>query len=504
MGGWLKSDINLLVVSILHNGIGFSSIDVVFCVGVSSINRTVCVGISTKHLIVNWLQTDMKRLIDWHLKQWKDYRFRKPLLVRGARQVGKTYAIRKLGESFGNLVEINFERVVDAKFAFAKDLIPEQILQKLILLTGQNITPGKTLLFLDEIQACPEAIQSLRYFYEEMPSLHIIAAGSLLDFTLEKIGIPVGRVSSLYVFPASFIEFLVAIGQPMLVQAVLHNQNGVPMTEMIHSRLLDFVGQYFAIGGMPETIAKWVETKNPLDSFLVHQSLIDTYRQDFAKYAKRHQLPYLNVLFDQIPHLIGNQFKYSEVHGEYKKRELAPCLDLLCRAGVMHKIHHSAGNALPLGAELNFEWFKVICLDVALNQAILGSDLSPWFLTPQNTFSNRGSIAEAFIGQELLCYSIPYKHTDLYQWKREERTSLAEVDYLYEYTGQIVPIEVKSGEGSTLKSMHLFLAKHPQSPDGIRFSAQNYSIAGKIDSRPLYAAVSLAHAEQKEALTSLL
>jgi predicted AAA+ superfamily ATPase len=446
----------------------------------------------------------MKRLIDWHLLQWKDYRFRKPLLVRGARQVGKTYAIRKFGHHFENFVEINFEKITDAKYAFDKGLAPEKIIQGLIALTGKNIIPGKTLLFFDEVQECPAAIQALRYFHEEMPSQHVIAAGSLLDFTLEQIGIPVGRVSSFYIFPVSFIEFLVAIGQPLLAKAVLEQPIGVPMLEVIHRQLLDYVGQYFAIGGMPETVANWVSSKNPIDSFLVLQGLIDTYRQDFDKYAKKHQVKYLSALFDQIPRFIGNQFKYSEVHGEYKKRELAPCLGLLCKAGVVHKIHHSAGNGLPLSGEINLEWFKLISLDVALNQAILGSDLSPWFLNPKDAFSNQGSLVESFIGQELLCYSMPQRHTDLYFWKREQRTSRAKVDYLYDYKGQIIPIEAKSSQGSTLKSMRLFLEEHPKSPYGIRFSTHNYSILDKIDSRPHYAVVSLAHEEQKQALQFLV
>ncbi len=446
----------------------------------------------------------MDRLIDWHLKQWKDYQYRKVLLLRGPRQVGKTYAVRRLGESFESFVEINFERVKDVRNIFEKDLIPQRILQALILVSGQNIIPGKTLLFFDEIQACPEAIQALRYFYEEIPQLHIIAAGSLLDFALDKVGIPVGRVSSLYVFPVSFMEFLCAIGQKILVKAVLEQNSGIPIEPLIHSRILDYLGQYLAIGGMPEAIAKWSATKNPLDAFLVHHALVDTYRQDFEKYASKHQVKYLDVFFDQLPRSIGNQFKYNHIHGEYKKRELSPCLDLLCRAGVVHKIIHSAGNGIPLGSEVNLEWFKLIFLDIALSQSILGSELSFWFLDSKTAFINQGAVIEAFIGQELLCYSMPQKRESLHFWKREQRTSQAEVDYLYDYEGQIVPIEVKSREGSSLKSMHLFLEGHNQSSYGVRFSTHNYSILEKIDSRPLYAVISLAHKEQKKALQFLL
>ncbi|MBA3722232.1 MAG: ATP-binding protein [Parachlamydiaceae bacterium] len=444
----------------------------------------------------------MKRLMDWHLIQWKDNPHRKPLLIRGARQVGKTYGVRQFGKSFQNIVEINFERKKDANKIFEKDLVPERIVQELSLFSGQSIIPGKTLLFFDEIQECPEAIRSMRYFFEEMPLLHVIAAGSLLDFALEKTGLPVGRISSLYVFPLSFMEFLVAIGETLIAEAVLSHEKNIPMGEAIHSKLLDLVGQYLSIGGMPEAVAKWILTKSPLESFKVHHQLIDTYRQDFQKYAKKHEIKYLDALFNEIPRHIGRQFKYSEIHGEYKKRELAPCLDLLCLANVVHKIHYSAGNGLPLGAETNSEWFKIIFLDTALCQAILGLDLATWFLDSRQAFVNRGEIVEAFIGQELLCYSIPYRRTDLYFWKAESPNQ-AEVDYLYDYINTIIPIEAKSGDGRTLKSMHRFLDQRANSPFGVRFSAQNYSMFQKIDSRPLYATISLANEEQKESLKSL-
>ncbi len=267
---------------------------------------------------------------------------------------------------------------------------------------------------------------------------------------------------------------------------------------------MELVGEYFAIGGMPEAVAKWAGEKNAKECFQVHHDIIASYRQDFEKYATKHQMKYIEALFNQLPYMVGDQFQYKNIHGEYRKRELAPCLDLLCKANVIHKIHHSAGNGLPLGAEINLEWFKIIMVDIALSQATLGFDLSTWFSQPGMEFINRGTIAEAFIGQELLCYSHPLRKTDLFFWRRAEANSSAEVDFLFEYNGQIIPIEVKNGDGRTLKSMHLFLEHHPKSPYGIRLSAQNYSLWEKIDSRPLYAVSSLAHEDQRAALHSLL
>lgn len=418
--------------------------------------------------------------------------------------MGKTYAVFQLGRSFENMVTINFEEIKNAKNIFEKDLVAERILNELSLLTGQPIIPGRTLLFLDEIQECPEAILALRYFYESMPLLHVIAAGSLLDFAIQKVGVPVGRVSMLYMGPLSFIEFLVAINQKMAAKAILEQKNGVEMSPVIHRKLLDLVGQYLAIGGIPEAVFKWVETSNALESFDVHYQLASTYRQDFPKYAKKHQIKYLEQLFNQIPHLIGEQFKYSAIHGEYQKRELAPCLDLLCHTNIVHRVHHSAGNGMPLGGEINFEWFKLIFLDVALSQAVIGTDRASWFLDPQTTFVNQGSLVEAFVGQELLAYSAPQRKNDLYFWKRDKRGSQAKIDFVYEYQSKIIPVEVKSDQGSSLKSMHAFLECHPHSPYGIRFSSLNYSIMGKIGSRPLYAVCSLAQESQREALLDLV
>ena len=445
----------------------------------------------------------MKRFIDWHLLQWKTSRYRKPLLLRGARQIGKTFAIRKLGKSFANFVEINFEYTKDAKKIFEKDLHPNRIIQEINLLLNVHIDPGSTLLFFDEIQECPDALQSLRYFYEVMPSLHVIAAGSLLDFTIKKIGIPVGRVESFYCYPLSFFEFLIATGHHLIAKAILNHQNHEPLSEVIHQKTLNLVGQYLAIGGMPEVISRLVESQNPGQCFSIYHRLIDTYRQDFAKYCKEHEVKYVKELFNEMPRQVGTQFKYTAIHGEYKKRELSPCLDLLCTANIVYKIHHTAGHGLPLGAECNSEWFKVIFLDTALCQSILGLDLGSWFLDPNNAFVNRGPIVESFIGQELLCYSSPYRKNDLYYWRQTEKNSQAEIDFLYEQRGKIIPIEVKSGDGRSLKSMHLFLQTHSSSY-GIRFSTQNYSIFDSIHSKPLYDVVSLAHEDQKESLQFLL
>ncbi len=315
----------------------------------------------------------------------------------------------------------------------------------------------------------------------------MIAAGSLLDFTAEEHGIPVGRVMSLYMYPVSFIEFLGALKQDLLVEEILAHTPENPLSEPIHQKLLSFLGEYLAIGGMPEIVDSWQKNKDTFECFSLQQTLVDTYRQDFNKYAKKFQIKYLNLLYEHIPLRLGKKFKYSEVSSDYQKRELAPCLDLLTTAGVVNKVLFSSGNGIPLGAQADLQDFKVIFLDVALSQVLLGIGMSSWIVNPLQQFINKGELVEAFVGQEILAYSNPYKKGSLYYWHRTERSSQAEIDYLIQHDQYVLPIEVKSSGGTTLKSMQLFLEGHSNSPYGIRFSTLNYSVFQKIHSYPLYA-----------------
>lgn len=439
-----------------------------------------------KLLFLPWILT-MKRLISTYLQVWKKDPYRKPLLLRGARQVGKTYEVRQFGKTYQHFVEINFEKRPEMRTVFDQDLQPERILRDLIILLGQSIDPTKTLLFFDEIQTTPRALLALRYFYEEMPSLHLIAAGSLIDFTTEEVGIPVGRVTSLYMYPLSFIEFLYAVSEEILIQEIMNLDESKAFSDLVHQKLLRLLGEYIAIGGMPEAVYKWQQTKNMMVCLNVHNALIDTYRQDFNIYAKKFQMKYVKLLFDHIPLLLGQKFKFSAISSEYRKRELAPSLDLLTTAGIAHKVLQTDAHGIPLGAQADPDDFKTIFLDIALSQAILGLNSGDWIINPFEQFINKGSLIEAFVGQELLAYSDPFKKAQLYYWHRTSKNSQAEIDYVIQKNQEIIPIEVKSGEGSTLKSMHIFLESHPQSTFGVRFSTQNFSLYQNIHSYPLYA-----------------
>lgn len=429
----------------------------------------------------------MKRLIDNHLLEWKKSKLRMPLLIRGARQVGKTYAAINLGKTFDDFVEVNFERNPELAIAFEKNLEPARILEDLTILLKRPIIPGKTLLFFDEIQECVNAFKSLRYFYELMPSLHVIAAGSFLDFQIEKIGIAVGRVEWLYMYPMSFLEFLYAVNHQLLAQKIVNHDLNQPMSESIHNLALSLVGEYLAIGGMPAAVKCWRDSRDIFNCGRLLQTISNTYRMDFDKYAKHSQIKYLDLLFQHIPRRLSKKFKYSEVSQQYKARELEPALTLLCMAGIVTKVLESSGQGIPLGAQASDKNFKTLFLDVALSQVVLGIELGDWIVDPFKEFINKGELIEAFVGQELLAYSNPFSERHLYYWRREERGSHAEIDYLIQKERNVLPIEVKSGSGRVMQSLKLFLETHPNTPYGIKLAPQNFLIKDNIHAYPLYA-----------------
>ena len=429
----------------------------------------------------------MKRIIDHYLLDWKASSSRKSLLLRGARQVGKTYAVRKLGTTFENFVEINFERTPEVYKVFKKNLDPNRIIIELISLIKKPIIPGKTLLFFDEIQLAPEVITALRYFYEEIPMLHVIAAGSLLDFTIKRTGMPVGRVEFLYMYPLSFVEFLAANGDVFLAQYIINHRPEEAINEALHNKSLDLLSHYLALGGMPQSVNEWLIKQNPLEIQRVHHTILATYRQDFEDYSASWQIKYVELIYNQIPKQLGHKFKYSLVDGDYRKRELAPALDALVTANVAHKVYYASGSTPPLLIHEYGDDYKAIFLDIGLAHTALGLDNAGWFIDPQHEISVKGQLIEAFVGQELLVYNTPRRRGSLFYWHKETRTTSAEIDYLTEIKRQIIPIEVKAASGKTLRSLKHFLETRPTTPYGIRFSAQNYSVYENVHSYPLYA-----------------
>jgi len=409
-----------------------------------------------------------------------------PLILKGARQVGKSWLVREFGREFENYVEVNFEFDLAAASLFQKDHDPRRIVRDLSLLTGHDILPGKTLLFLDEIQECREAIVSLRYFYELLPELHVVAAGSLLEFALDEIGAPVGRVEFAYLYPLSFAEFLDAAGEGRLAKMLAEHNDEEPLAPALHQKLLTLLGEYMAVGGMPAAVARWVERRDLKECMKIHRTLIETFRQDFGKYASKHRQKYVDIVFAAVPRLAGRKFVYAAAAPDVRSRELRPALELLEKAGLVHTVRNCAGNGIPLGAEADPVYFKAIFFDVALMQALLGLEYGAWLLDPGAAFVNRGAVCESFAGQELLACADPGRKGELFYWARDKRGSSAEVDYLIEVRGAVVPLEVKSGN-SHVKSLRLFLSEKKKSPYGMLCSSREFSRSGNVRVVPLYA-----------------
>ena len=427
----------------------------------------------------------MHRMILAQLQYWMKSRSRKPLLIRGARQVGKSYVIAQLGQLFETFVTINFELAPDYKRCF-NTLDPHDIVNSLALITGQLIIPGKTLLFFDEVQVCPAAIQSLRYFKENMPELHVIAAGSLLEFALhnEQISMPVGRVEYLYMMPCSFDEFLLNSGNEQLWQALSKTDFTHPISDAVHHHLLKLFKDYMIVGGMPEAMQTYIETHDLQKVQRVQNSILQTYRDDFGKYANIAHHKYLQTVYDKVPGMVGTQISYQKIDAEFRSRDLKNAIVLLEQAGVVKRIFATSASGLPLSATLQEKKFKLHFLDVGLVQRKMG--LNALQLLDDDIMKlNAGALAEQVVAQELLTYQDIFSAPELFFWASDRKNAQAEIDYVLTIDGRIVPLEVKSGATGHLKSLHLFLAEK-NIKLGIKVSIAPLSCEKTLMSIPIY------------------
>jgi len=399
----------------------------------------------------------MFRTIISELLSWKKKEHRKPVIIRGARQVGKTSVVRELGKSFSQFIEINFEENPALSSFFDYGLNPDDIIINLQNYLGIRITDGETLLFFDEIQACPKAIMSLRYFFEKRPVLHVIAAGSLIDFELENVSFPVGRIDFFYMYPLSFMEFLSALSKEKLVSGITRAKE---IPHAIHEELLSYVRDYIIIGGMPQVVKEYIETKNLGECQDIQTSIIETFIADFSKYTKKFHLKYVQTVFNAIPLNLGRKLKYANISQLYQARELSEALQLLQKAGLALTVFHSHANGIPLEYEKDHRKFKIIFFDTGLAMRILRIPLKEILLNNDISLINEGSIAEQFVGQELAAYSSLRERESLFYWHREAKSSNAEVDYLIQRNGTILPIEVKSGiKKKNKKPEYFFIRK---------------------------------------------
>lgn len=413
---------------------------------------------------------------------WKDHPLRKPLVLRGARQVGKSWLLDEFAKQFTSFVKINFEKDRAAAKLFTGELNIPKLVENLSLHTGQAIVPGETLLFLDEIQECEEAVTALRYFKEDLPQMQVIAAGSLLDFILQKIGMPVGRVQFAYLNPLSFGEFLTAFDRDDLREHIFLGD----INPVIHENILELLKNYMWMGGMPAVVDAWLTHKNVAFCQQLQSEIIAVYMQDFYKYARSQQISSVTKVFESVPVQLGKKFKFSNVDNEVRAAPLRDALALLEKARIVHLCHHTSGQQSLLGAEIDTKKFKAYFFDIGLAQKMLGLNIKQWILNPLD-FKMLGAIAEQFVAQEFIAYTNVTSENDLYYWHREAKNSNAEVDFLFIKNNLVVPIEVKSSEKGGMKSMRLFLDTHQNSVRGLKISEGLFQSQDNLEEIPLYA-----------------
>jgi len=434
----------------------------------------------------------LKRTIDEVLLNWKSAKTRKPLMLRGARQVGKTSTIKNLAKHFSYFVEINFDEQSNYSLIFEKNLSVFEVCEQLSVLTNTPIIPGKTLLFLDEIQTCIPAISMLRYFYEKMPELHVIAAGSLLEFALADIpSFGVGRVRSMYMYPLSFREFLMAHEEHSLMELLNKAYVSKPLSEPIHQKLINLYKKFLIIGGMPEAVSTYTNSNDLLEVQRVLNDLVVSVQADFAKYKTSVPGSTLVKVFNAIAAQAARKFTYSYPAATLNNIQIKSAIELLKMAGLVYSVTHSASNGIPLGAEINSKKTKYLIFDTGIFQRLLGLNIGDLLVNEDFNTINKGHIAELYVGLELLKAESCYQKTDLYYWQREAKNSQAEVDYVCQFNHAIVPIEVKAGTKGSMQSMYLFL-KEKNLSQGFRLSLENFSRIGQIGILPIYAVHNLA------------
>ena len=429
----------------------------------------------------------LTRLIDSELIKWKNSKDCKPLLVRGARQIGKTQTIRNLGKQFENFIEINFEEDKQIHSIFAGNLSADEISENISAIYRKPIIKGKTLLFFDEIQSCIPAIQSLRFFYEQIPDLHLVAAGSLLEFAISEIpSFGVGRIRSIFMYPFSFNEFLTAFNEDKIIELKKKASPEKALNKAVHERLIQYLRKFLILGGMPEVVSKYIETSDLQQSFFILNDLKNSYYDDFAKYKKIVPVKRIRDIFNSVVMQAGNKFMYSKTQSEDNHKQIKEALELLILAGLVIPVTHTSANGLPLGAETSYKKRKMLLIDTGLFLNILNLNIGDIILTKDFNTINKGGLTEMFVGLELMKYTSPYQSSFLYYWHREARNSNAEVDYLAVRNNNIVPIEVKSGKTGAMQSMNIFI-ETKELTKGIRISSENFSKYNNIEVYPLYA-----------------
>lgn len=404
--------------------------------------------------------------------------------------MGKSWAVEHLGKSFDYFIEVNFEKRPEIKEFFERNHDVHELANSLSMLYGKPVEAGKTLLFLDEIQESPDAIKSLWSFKEDFPGLHVVAAGSLLEFALKELpSFGVGRIRSLFVYPFSFDEFLAAEGKASWIKAKQEADGEKPLLTALHNELVQHYRTFLMVGGMPASVAVWVDTHDYRQCQTELDDIQLTYYDDFAKYAKKVDPTLLRNTLQSVILQIGSKFMYSKVEGAYRAEEVKKALGLLCDAGIVKRVSHTAANGLPLGAETNDKFRKYIYLDSALLLRILDMDLgSARQLTElivagtAEDLVNKGGLAEMMLGWEMVKYNNPRSQHDLYYWENTAEGTRSEVDYIMARDMKVLPIECKAGTTGKMKSLYLFM-RQKHLTDAVRCSLENFALLENDDRR---------------------
>lgn len=423
----------------------------------------------------------MRREILEKMRAWKNSPRRKPLVVMGARQVGKTTALKRLAKDYKNSVYLNFEDEPHLKALFDTSIKPQQLLQAIAIETGVTIQPGYTLIIFDEVQACPNALNSLKYFHEEANEYHVAAAGSLLGVKLLNTqGFPVGQVDFLDMLPLSFFEFLAAVGEDQLLEFLCVLTDMSPLPGNLHEKCLQYFRHYLYIGGMPEAIATYLETQSFDAVRTVHHAILRAYSLDFSQHAPPSQIMKINQVWGSIPSQLAKEnkkFVYSVLRKGARAKEFEQAIQWLQEAGLLYKTYHISAPKIPLKAYTNFDFFKLYLVDVGLLGAM--TNLSAKTLLQGNQLFQefRGSYIENFAAQTLMQNNVA-----LYYWTSEGR---AELDFVFEHDGTVYPLEIKSGTTNKKKSLQIYRQKyHPGL--AVKSSPMNLCKSNNLLSCPLY------------------
>lgn len=404
----------------------------------------------------------MERNVLSKLLRWKEKKSRKPLLVTGVRQCGKTYLIKEFGNNeFEDMAYFNFDGNTGLQSVFAYDFDVKRIIDELANAGYEKkIVPGKTLVFFDEIQDCPRAIQSLKYFCENMPELHVIAAGSLLGVALRKEGIsfPVGKVDRMEMYPMSFEEFVIADGGENYIRGVRKLSLEREIPELYTVPLEKYLKNYFIVGGMPEAVQTWVDTHDYKEVEEVQNRILKDYADDFGKHTIPETATKVRLIWDAIPSQIArdnNKFIFSHVKQGARAKDLEDALEWLVNAGIAYKLNLVANPELPLSGMADSTYFKVYMSDVGLLRKKSNVNYRTVLEGDVSYIHFKGALTENYIMTQLKCMEI-----ESYFWRTKAD---AEIDFISDYEGVLLPIEVKSADNTKAKSLRLFCNRyHPK------------------------------------------